>query len=69
MKKDDKEHISIWAARPEVWDLEPQQVKRKYQAEVEEARKNTRKRKAVKDEEQEPPKPKKAKKKAVSDKE
>lgn len=39
MKKDDKEHISIWASRPEVWDLEPQRVKLKYGAEVDKARK------------------------------
>jgi len=67
MKKDDKEHISIWASRPEVWDLEPQRVKLKYGVEVEKARKAMEQPTAVKDEE--PPKAKKTKKKAVSEKE
>jgi len=39
MKKDDKEHIAIWATRPDVWALEPQRVHIKYGKAVEEARK------------------------------
>jgi regulator of sirC expression with transglutaminase-like and TPR domain len=39
MKRDDKESIAIWAARPEVWAEEPQRVHLKYGAAVEEARK------------------------------
>ena len=67
MKKYDKEHISIWASRPEVWDLEPQRVKLRYGAEVEKARKAMEQPEAVKDEE--PPKAKKTKKKAGFNKE
>lgn len=39
MKRDDKDSIAIWAARPEVWAEEPQRVHLKYGAAVEEARK------------------------------
>tara|TARA_R110000787_G_scaffold79469_4_gene173694 strand:- start:229 stop:402 length:174 start_codon:yes stop_codon:yes gene_type:complete len=39
MRRDDSESVEIWASRPDVWDQEPQQVKIKWGAAVEAARK------------------------------
>ncbi len=39
MKRDDADSIPIWAARPEVWEQEPQRVHLKYGEAVEKARK------------------------------
>jgi hypothetical protein len=61
MRRDDAENVEIWAARPEVWAEESNQVKIKYGAAVEAARKAM-----AKDEQAAPKKKVSAKKKEES---